>query len=158
MNVLLIALALSAPPVTLPKQPAQVALPACACKPCHCEDCACAGGICACAGCGLSLEAGAALAARQRLPLVVWVGGHTHASVEKRLPPAVHVRVDAWKGDKTPGVLVCPIHQGWPHARGLIPAAQADLATVLAEMAGDWLRVPVRTSPLYFAPSAGRQC
>ena len=111
MNLLLIALVLGAPPqATLPKQPAQVALPACACKPCHCEDCACAGGICACAGCGLSLEAGAALAARRGLPLVVWVGHHDPASV------------------------------------------------VLAEMAGDWLRVPVRPTPLYFAPSAGRQC
>ena len=158
MNVLLIALALSAPPVTLPKQPAQVALPACACKPCHCEDCACAGGICACAGCGLSLEAGAALAARRGLPLVVWVGHHDPASVRKRLPSAVHVDVETWKQSATPGVVVAPLYQGWPHARRLIPAAQADLATVLAEMAGDWLRVPVRPTPLYFAPSAGRQC
>ena len=125
MNLLLIALVLSAPPVTLPND--------------------------------LTLEDAAQLAARRGLPLVVWVGGQHHG-VGVTLPPAVHVRVATWKGDKTPGLVVAPLYQGWPHARRLIPAAQADLATVLAEMAGDWLRVPVRPTPLYFAPSAGRQC
>ena len=129
----LLAVALEPPPqVTLPRAP-QVTLPA-----------------------PLTLEEGASLAAWRKLPLVVWVGGHTHASVEKRLPPAVHVRVDAWKGDRTPGVLVCPIHQGWPHARALIPAKRADLETVLEELSGDWLR-GVRKRPMpqvIFAPPA----
>jgi hypothetical protein len=145
----LVACLLSGPP--------QVTLPACPCKPCHCSgDCACAGGICSCAGCGLSLEEAATLAAQRKLPLVVWVGGHEHDSLRKRLPAAVHVRVATWKGSKAPGVVVAPLVNGWPCARGVVPARHADLATVLDVLGGGWWQKPQPSVSVRFAPVAAR--
>ena len=76
----------------------------------------------------------AALAAELERPLVIWVGGYTDAALRKRLGDCVHADVTAWKGDATPGVLPCPLHEGWPHAFRRLPAGAVTEAAVRAEL------------------------
>lgn len=110
----------------------------------------------------LTLEEGASLAAKSRLPLLVWVGNFDDAELRSRLPKCVQVRVPTWKGSADKGVVCAPLHGGgplgllspaWPHARRLIPASEADVGTVLRELSGEWLHVPV-VAPVFFAPRA----
>lgn len=118
----------------------------------------------------LTLEQAAALAAKLKKPLVLWVGGYENAELRAQIDynlyhQVVHVRVETWKGSAEPGIVAAPLHQGWPHARRLIPAAEADASTVTRELVGEWLRptragasVPVQPSPPLLAPARGRSC
>lgn len=106
----------------------------------------------------LTLEEGAVLAAKARLPLFVWVGGYDDAELRSRLPKCVQVRVETWKGSADKGVVACPLYGGgplgllnppWPHARQFIPAKEAGVDEVLKELLGAWLRsaAPVKERP-----------
>ena len=99
----------------------------------------------------LTLEEGAALAAKGKLPMLVWVGNYDDTELRARLPKCVQVRVETWKGSADKGVVACPLHGGgplgllnpsWPVARRLIPAKEASVNTVLRELSGSWLREP----------------
>ena len=115
----------------------------------------------------LTLQEGAALAAKAKLPLVVWVGStYDDAEIRSRLPKCVQVRVEAWKGSGDHGIVCCPLHGGgplgivhpaWPHARRLIPKAEAKIDDVLKELSGDWLRQPRSEAPV-MRGAAVRSC
>ena len=109
----------------------------------------------------LTLEDGAALAAKARLPLLVWVGNYDDAELRSRLPKCVQVRVESWKGSAEKGIVCAPLYGGgrlgiingpWPHSRRLIPVAEASADEVLKELSGVWLR----TSPRSAAPETER--
>lgn len=103
----------------------------------------------------LTLEEGAALAAKARLPLLVWVGNYDDAELRSRLPKCVQVRVESWKGSAEKGIVCAPLYGGgrlgiingpWPHSRRLIPAAEASSDEVLKELSGAWIRTTPRSA------------
>lgn len=109
----------------------------------------------------LTLEEGAALAAKAKLPLLVWVGGHYDPLLIAQLPKCVQIRVETYKGSADKGVVCAPLHGGgplgllspaWPVARRLIPVSEASVDNMLRELSGAWLRVPVSAAPAFFAP------
>ena len=109
----------------------------------------------------LTLEEGATLAAKARLPLLVWVGNYDDAELRSRLPKCVQVRVESWKGSAEKGIVCAPLYGGgrlgiingpWPYARRLIPVAEATVDEVLKELSGAWMR----TTPRSAAPETER--
>lgn len=86
-----------------------------------------------------TLEQAAAEAARLRQPLIVWVN-HADAELKAQLGDCIHVHVETYRLSAEAGVVACPLHQGWPHSRRLIPAREATQDTVTRELSGEWLR------------------
>lgn len=95
-------------------------------------------------------------AAERGLPLVVWVGGYNHPTRQRIR--AVHVDAPSFWGDRTRGVVACPLYNGWPRSRTLLTPRQAHLGAVLTELDG-WWHQPATPQMIYTAgPGRSGNC